>query len=72
MDKATKHPETVKKRLMSIKEAADEYGASVWFWRSRLWSGDLPFVKVGRKQLIDRQDIEQFIRQHKTVELATN
>ena len=61
-----------KQRLLSIKQTTDEYGASDWFWRSRIWGGELPYVKVGHKQLLDRNDLDHFIQQHKTVELATN
>ena len=53
------------KRLYSIKELVAEFGATVWFWRSQIWDGQLPFVKVGRKQLIDINDIEAFIEKHK-------
>jgi hypothetical protein len=63
---------TNKKRLLSIKQTADEYGASEWFWRSRIWNGELPYVKVGHKQLLDRFDLDHFIQQHKTVELTAN
>jgi hypothetical protein len=61
---------TLKKRLLSLKEVVCEYGVTMWFWRSRLWDGELPYVTMGRKQLIDRTDIEEFIRRNKTVNLA--
>ena len=54
-----------KKRLYSIKELAAEIGATEWFWRSQIWDGQLPFVQVGRKMLIDWNDVEQFIIKHK-------
>jgi hypothetical protein len=53
------------KRLYSIKELVAEIGATEWFWRSQIWDGQLPVVKVGRKMLIDINDIEAFIEQHK-------
>jgi hypothetical protein len=46
------------------------YGATPWFWRSQIWSGQLPFVQVGRKMFIDREDIEGFIARHKTRHLV--
>ncbi len=55
-----------KKRLYSIKELAAEIGATEWFWRSQIWDGQLPFVQVGRKMLVDSNDVEQFITKHKT------
>ena len=61
---------TAGKRLYTIKELVDQFGATEWFWRSQIWGGRLAFVQVGRKMFIDRQDIEAFIQQHKTRHLA--
>jgi len=55
-----------KKRLYSIKELAAEIGATEWFWRSQIWDGQLPYVQVGRKMLVDSNDVEKFIQKHKT------
>jgi len=55
------------KRLYSIKELVKEVGATEWFWRTQIWDGQLPFVQVGRKMLIDRNDLEAFIQRHKVV-----
>ena len=52
-------------RLRSIKELTEEYGATRWYWRKAIWSGELPVVVVNRKQLIDVQDVEAFIEKHK-------
>jgi hypothetical protein len=54
------------KRLYSIKELACEIGATEWFWRSQIWDGQLPYVQVGRKMLVDHIDVEKFIQKHKT------
>jgi hypothetical protein len=59
-----------KKRLLSIKEVLEEYGVTDWFWRTQIWDRKLPCIKVGRKQLIDTLDIEQFLQQHKTEVMA--
>ena len=53
------------KRLYSIKELVAEIGATAWFWRSQIWDGQLPYVQVGRKMFIDREDIEIFIQKNK-------
>lgn len=55
------------KRLYTIKELVKEIGGTTWFWRSQIWDGRLPYVRVGRKILIDRDDIEAFIQRHKAV-----
>ena len=72
MGKTNNPQSSTKQRLLSIKQTTDEYGASDWFWRSRIWSGELPYVKVGHKQLLDRNDLDHFIQEHKTVELAAH
>jgi len=61
---------TTNKRLYTIKELVDQFGATEWFWRSQIWGGRLPYVQVGRKMFIDREDIEVFITRHKTRHLA--
>jgi len=53
------------KRLYSIQEMVTEIGATVWYWRSQIWDGQLPYVQVGRKMLIDSRDIEAFIHKNK-------
>ena len=53
------------KRLYSIKELAKLIGATEWFWRTQIWDGQLPYVQVGKKMLIDHVDIEVFIQKHK-------
>jgi hypothetical protein len=54
------------KRLYSVSELARDIGATKWFWRTQIWSGNIPTVRVGKKQLIDIKDIERFINEHKT------
>jgi len=55
----------LQKRLYSIKELVSEVGGTEWFWRCQIWDGRLPFVQVGRKMLVDREDIDIFIENHK-------
>jgi excisionase family DNA binding protein len=66
----TKPQTTTSKRLYTIKELVSYLGATEWFWRSQIWAGRLPYVQVGRKMFIDREDIEAFIARHKTRHLA--
>ena len=53
------------KRLLSIRELTNKYGATTWYWRTAIWSGKLPVVVAGRKQLVDIRDVEAFIEKHK-------
>ena len=57
------------KRLYSVKELVKEVGATEWYWRTQIWNGRLPYVKVGRKKLVDRDDIDKFISKNKYQEL---
>jgi len=54
-------------RLLPLKDAAQWLGLSVWSLRERIWAGDIPVVRFpgGRKQFIDTQDLEDFIRRNK-------
>lgn len=54
------------KRLYSIKELANEVGATEWFWRNQIWGKRLPVIRVGRKQFVDAHDLEEFIEAHKS------
>lgn len=53
------------KRLYSIKELVAIVGATEWFWRSQIWDGSLPYVQVGKKLFVDREDINLFIASNK-------
>ena len=54
-------------RLLPLKKAAEFLGLTDWAMRSRVWSGDIPFVGFpgGRKNYIDIRDIERFIERNK-------
>jgi len=53
------------KRLYSIKELVAHIGATEWFWRSQIWDGQLPYVQIGRKIFVDRDDVDAFIQKNK-------
>jgi excisionase family DNA binding protein len=55
-------------RLLPLKQAAAYLGLSVWAMRERIWAGQIPVVQFpgGRKQYIDRCDIDAFIQKNKT------
>jgi len=54
-------------RLLSLKQAAEYMGLTVWAMRERIWAGQIPVVQFpgGRKQFIDTKDIEAFIERNK-------
>lgn len=54
-------------RLLTIKQASQFLGLTTWAVRERIWSGQLPVVTFpgGRKQYLDRNDLEGFIQHNK-------
>ena len=53
------------KRLYSIKEAALYLGRSVWAVREMLWAGKMPYIKDGRRVLLDINDMDAWIEANK-------
>lgn len=61
-------PETflpVPRRGLTIQQAADYSGYTVWGIRSLLWERRIPFLKAGRRFIIDRADLDAFIENNK-------
>ena len=47
------------KRLFTLKEAGSYIGLSHWRVRSLIYSGQLAYVRLGRRILIDLKDLDQ-------------
>jgi excisionase family DNA binding protein len=56
----------VQKRLYSIKDASVYLGRSVWAVREMLWAGKIPFVRDGKRILLDIRDMDEWIERNKT------
>ena len=56
-------------RLLTLAQAADFLGLSVWAMRERIWNGDIPVIRFpgGRKMFIDSLDIESFLKSNKQI-----
>jgi excisionase family DNA binding protein len=54
-------PASVTPRLFTIKQAAQYLSCAVWQVRTLLWSKEIPHIKLGKKFLIDRDDLDSFI-----------
>jgi hypothetical protein len=56
-------------RLLPLKDAAGYLGLTTWAMRERIWQGLIPVVQFpgGRKQYIDRRDLDSFIEKNKRV-----
>jgi excisionase family DNA binding protein len=61
----------VKKRLFTLREAAEFLGRSVWSMRELIWSGSIPVVKPegARKIFLDIEDLDDFINRNKSTYL---
>jgi len=52
--------------LLDIKGAARALSSSVWAVRALIWDQKIPYIRLGRKFLIDPADLREFIRREKT------
>lgn len=59
----------VPKRLFNVKESAVYLGRTVWAVREMLWAGKMPFVKDGKRILLDIRDMDDWIDHNKTQSL---
>ncbi len=53
------------KRLFDLKEAAQYLGRTVGALREMLYAGKMPFVRDGRRILIDVHDMDAWIDRNK-------
>lgn len=51
--------------LLSIPAAARALSCTVWAVRELLWSKQIPYIKIGRRYLIDPADLKAFIDRQK-------
>ena len=69
LQKAQRIYNPVRKRLFTLKEAAEYLGRSVWGVRELVWSKVIPVVKQDgcRKQYMDINDLDTFIEKNKVI-----
>jgi len=58
-------PDGIPPRLLNIADAAKYMSCSVWFVRTIIWGGRIPFVKFGKRYQLDRSDLDKFIDSEK-------
>jgi excisionase family DNA binding protein len=63
---ARKRPKGPAKRLYTVPEAACYLGRTVDGLREMLWRGKLPYIKDGRRVLLDVQDMDRYVEANKT------
>jgi excisionase family DNA binding protein len=49
------------RRLFTINEAGAYLALGPWRVRSLIWAGELAFIKLGRRILIDRKDLDALL-----------
>jgi len=57
-------------RLLSLRDLVAVYGLTTWYWRTSIWRGDIPHLQLGRKLVVDRRDVDEFIEKNKVIEGA--
>jgi excisionase family DNA binding protein len=51
--------------LLDIKQAGQLLGTTHWVVRSLIWAGEIPFVRLGRKLMLDRRDLLAWVERTK-------
>ena len=54
-----------KNQKISLTEAAQLSGMSLSWWRKKVFRGEVPYYKIGRRVLVDTADLEQIFRQNR-------
>jgi excisionase family DNA binding protein len=55
-------------RLISVKEAAVYLSTTVPFIRTLIYRRELPFLKAGKKYVIDLVDLDKWVDRHRVPE----
>ncbi len=56
---------TVEPRLLTVPAAAAYLSCAVWAVRVLLWKKEIPFIRLGKRFLIDRADLDDFVERRK-------
>lgn len=52
-------------RWLDVHRAAAHLGATVSFIRSLIWGGEIPYVRMGKKFVLDRGDLDAWATRSK-------
>ena len=58
-------PHKLSKRLYSIPEAGQYLGRTVWAIREMIYAGKIPYIRDGRRVLLDIQDMDNWIENNR-------
>jgi excisionase family DNA binding protein len=54
-------------RLLDYRAGSRFLGVGYWVWRQMVLSGVFPCIRIGKKVLVDRQDVEAWIAREKSL-----
>ncbi len=54
-------------RLLTVKETAGYLGCTVWFAHTLAWNRVVPYLKLGKRKLFDKADLDSYIEKQKQV-----
>jgi excisionase family DNA binding protein len=60
----------VDKRWVTVEEAARYLSVTVFTIRNAAWGGELPFVRAGKRNIFDRNDLDRWAENRKQLEPA--
>jgi len=58
-------PQKLNKRLYSIPEAGQYLGRTVWSIREMIYAGKIPYIRDGRRMLLDIHDMDSWIENNR-------
>jgi excisionase family DNA binding protein len=57
--------ENTLQRWLDVKAAANHVGSTVGFIRGLIWDGTLPYIRAGKKFVVDRSDLDAWMVRNK-------
>ncbi len=58
-------PTVVEPRLLGVAAAAAYLGCTLWYTRSLVWNRAVPYLRLGKRILFDKSDLDSYIDQQK-------
>ena len=54
------------RRYLRILEAAEYMNTTPWQVRTLIWSGAIPVIRIGKRNVLDRCDLDLYMQRLKT------
>jgi excisionase family DNA binding protein len=58
-------PDVSSPRLLTIPSAAAYLSCSIWSIRNLIWKRAIPYIKIGKRFLLDRVDLDSYVEKNK-------